>query len=81
MKEQELLRAVNKIVEDKTHRYDTVLEEIWKRFEKIEQKIAEELNYPNARRKYVLEEIRKLSKIIGNFLDREKNGGTIDGQK
>jgi len=73
MKEQDLLRAVNKIVEDKTHRYDTVLEVIVKRFEKIEQKIAEELEYPNARRKYVVQEIRNLSEIISNFLDKERN--------
>jgi len=73
MKEQELLRAVNKIIEGKTHRYDSVLEVIVKRFEKIEQKIAEELDYPNAKRKYVVEEIRKLSEIISNFLDKEKN--------
>lgn len=71
MKEQELLRAVNQIIESKTHQYDIVLEVIVKRFEKIEQKIAEELNYPNARRKYVVEEICKLSKIINNFLDGE----------
>jgi len=71
MEEQQLLRAVNEIVESKTHQYDIVLEVIVKRFEKIEQKIAEELDYPNARRKYVVEEICKLSKVISNFLDGE----------
>ena len=71
---QELLRAVNKIIEDKTHRYDTVLEAIVERFEKIEQKILQELDYPNARRKYVVEEIQKLNKKLNEFLDKEKNG-------
>lgn len=85
MTENELNRLIAEVVYSITDPLKAMCELIGEHFEKIEQKLQQEIEYPNAYKLSLIEEINKLKKEIDKFLDKakeikrkEKKGATHD---
>lgn len=68
MAEDELTRLIANVVYSITDPLKAMCELISEHFEKIEQKLQQEIQYPNAYKKHIMEEIAKLNKDIDDFL-------------
>lgn len=74
MAEDELTRLISKVVYSITDPLKAMFEQIGEHFEKIELKLEQEIEYPNAYKKYVMKEIAELNRTIDKFLNKIKEG-------
>lgn len=73
MAEDELCRLIAQVCYKTTDPVQQMMIAIGERFEKIEQKLQQEIQYPNAYKKYIMGEINKLNKEIEKFLKQEES--------
>lgn len=72
MSVQELNRVLAQVVYRITDPIQDVMKTIIGRFESIERKLEQEIEYPNAYKRRIMQEIAELNKEIDTFLDKVK---------
>lgn len=72
MSVQELNRVIAQVVYRITDPLKTIMDSIAERFERIERRLEQEIEYPNAYKNHILKEIAELRKDIDTFLEKAR---------